>query len=75
MVLLTLRAQGSLLALYDKKLDYDLYVRPPYDVFKKWGVYMPVVSLNEEPWEIESTEILIKLGYKPSLLMNVKSCQ
>ena len=48
-----------LLALYDKELDYDLSVRPPYDVFKKWGVYMPAVSLNEEPWEIESTEILM----------------
>ena len=59
--------QAVLLALYDKEIDYDLYVRPPYDVFKKWGVYMPAVSLYEEPWEIESTEILTKLGYKSIL--------
>ncbi len=65
--------QAVLLALYDKELDYDLYVRPPYDVFKKWGVYMPAVSLNEEPWEIESTEILIKLGYKPILADELKA--
>ena len=65
--------QAVLLALYDKELDYDLYVRPPYDVFKKWGVYMPAVSLNEEPWEIESTEILIKLGYKPILADEIKA--
>ena len=57
--------QAVLLALHDKDLEYDLYVRPPYEVFKKWGVYMPAVSLNEGPWEIESTQILTKLGYKP----------
>ena len=65
--------QAVLLALYDKELDYDLSVRPPYDVFKKWGVYMPAVSLNEEPWEIESTEILTKLGYKPILADELKA--
>ena len=56
--------QAVLLALHDKEIDYDLYARPPYEVFKKWGVYMPAVSLNDEPWEIESTHILTKLGYK-----------
>ena len=56
-----------LLALCDKELEYELYVRPPYEVFKKWGVYMPAVSLDDGPWEIESTEILTKLGYKPIL--------
>ena len=57
--------QAVLLALYDKELEYDLHIRPPYDVFKKWGVYMPAVSLDDGPWEIESTQILTKLGYKP----------
>ena len=59
--------QAVLLALCDKELEYELYVRPPYEVFKKWGVYMPVVSLDDGPWEIESTEILTKLGYKSIL--------
>ena len=59
--------QTVLLALCDKELEYELYVRPPYEVFKKWGVYMPAVSLDDGPWEIESTEILTKLGYKPIL--------
>ena len=59
--------QAVLLALCDKELEYELYVRPPYEVFKKWGVYMPAVSLDDGPWEIESTEILTKLGYKPIL--------
>ena len=65
--------QAVLLALYDKELDYDLYVRPPYDVFKKWGVYMPAVSLDDGPWEIESTQILTKLGYKPILADELKA--
>jgi len=59
--------QAVLLALCDKELEYKLYVRPPYEVFKKWGVYMPAVSIDGGPWEIESTEILTKLGYKPIL--------
>ena len=59
--------QAVLLALCDKELEYQLHIRPPYEVFKTWGVYMPVVSLDDNPWEIESTEILTKLGYKPIL--------
>ena len=65
--------QAVLLTLYDKELEYDLYVRPPYKVFKKWGVYMPAVSLHEEPWEIESTQILTKLGYEPILADELKA--
>ena len=65
--------QAVLLALYDKELEYDLHIRPPYDVFKKWGVYMPAVSLDGGPWEIESTEILTKLGYKPLLADELKA--
>ena len=65
--------QAVLLALYDKELEYDLHIRPPYDVFKKWGVYMPAVSLDDGPWEIESTQILAKLGYKPILADELKA--
>ena len=45
--------QAVLLALCDKELEYELYVRPPYEVFKKWGVYMPAVSLDDGPKEVE----------------------
>ena len=65
--------QAVLLALYDKELEYELHIRPPYDVFKKWGVYMPAVSLDDGPWEIESTQILTKLGYKPILADELKA--
>ena len=56
--------QAVLLALHDKGIEYDLFLRPPYKVFKQWGVYMPAISINDGPWEIESTEMLVKLGYE-----------
>ena len=65
--------QAVLLALHDQGIEYDLCLRPPYTVFKKWGVYMPAISINEGPWEIESTEILVKLGYKPILIKEIKA--
>ena len=34
---------------------------------------MPAVSLDDGPWEIESTEILTKLGYKPILADELKT--
>ena len=57
--------QAVLLALHDKGIEYDLFLRPPYEVFKQWGVYMPAISIDYGPWEIESTEMLVKLGFKP----------
>jgi len=65
--------QAVLLALHDQGIEYDLLLRPPYKVFKKWGVYMPAISIDDGPWEIESTEILVKLGYKPILVEEVNA--
>ena len=65
--------QAVLLALHDQRIEYDLLLRPPYQVFKKWGVYMPAISIDDGPWEIESTEILIKLGYKPILVEEINA--
>ena len=65
--------QAVLLALHDQRIEYDLLLRPPYEVFKKWGVYMPAISIDDGPWEIESTEILVKLGYKPILLEEINA--
>ena len=63
--------QAVLLALHDQGIEYDLFLRPPLKVFRKWGVYMPAISINEGPWEIESTEILIKLGYEPISIQEI----
>tara|TARA_B100001559_G_scaffold174105_1_gene145778 strand:+ start:618 stop:1457 length:840 start_codon:yes stop_codon:yes gene_type:complete len=65
--------QAVLLALHDQRIEYDLLLRPPYEVFKKWGVYMPAISIDDGPWEIESTEILVKLGYKPILVEEINA--
>ena len=63
--------QAVLLALHDQGIEYDLLLRPPLKVFRKWGVYMPAISINDGPWEIESTEILIKLGYEPISIQEI----
>ena len=65
--------QAVLLALHDQRIEYDLLLKPPYEVFKKWGVYMPAISIDDGPWEIESTEILVKLGYKPILVEEINA--
>jgi len=59
--------QAILLALHDKQIKHDLYQIPALEAFKQWGIFMPAVSINNEPWEIESTKILVKFGYKPIL--------
>ena len=56
--------QAVLLGISEKKINYKLYQIPPFEVFKHWGVYMPAVSINNEPWEIESTHILKKIGFE-----------
>ena len=65
--------QAVLLALHDKGIEYDLFLRPPYKVFKQWGVYMPAISINDGPWEIESTEMLVKLGYEPITIEEINA--
>tara|TARA_Y100000591_G_scaffold251627_1_gene223097 strand:+ start:166 stop:1005 length:840 start_codon:yes stop_codon:yes gene_type:complete len=56
--------QAVLFALCEKNIEYKLDISPPLSVFKKWGVYMPAVSFDEGPWEIESTDIIAKLGFE-----------
>tara|TARA_B100000575_G_scaffold261156_1_gene234616 strand:+ start:235 stop:1074 length:840 start_codon:yes stop_codon:yes gene_type:complete len=65
--------QAVLLALHDRGIEYDLFLRPPYKVFTQWGVYMPAISINDGPWKIESTEMLVKLGYEPILIEEIEA--
>ena len=55
--------QAVLLALHDQKIEHVVYQIPSFKIFNKWGIYMPVVSIDENPAEIESTKILQKLNY------------
>ena len=57
--------QAVLLTLHHKGIDYRLRSLPPWQVLKKWGVLMPAVSINEGAWQVESAEILVKLGLEP----------
>ena len=55
--------QAVLLALHDQNIEHVVYQIPSFKIFNKWGIYMPVVSIDKNPAEIESTKILQKLGY------------
>ena len=35
--------QAVLLGLHEKKIKYTLYQTPPFEIFKIWGVYMPLL--------------------------------
>ena len=67
--------QAVLLTLHDKKIEHTLYRSPPLEIFKKWGVYMPAVSINDEAWETESSEIMVKIGLKPISSNDLKAIQ
>ena len=67
--------QAVLLTLHDKKIEHTLYRSPPLEIFKKWGVYMPAVSINDDKWEIESFRIIPKLGLEPISSNDLKSIQ
>ena len=54
-----------LLALHERGIELHSSQVPPFEALKKWGVYMPTVSINDGPWEIESSQILVKLGLTP----------
>ncbi|MEM6999743.1 MAG: glutathione S-transferase N-terminal domain-containing protein [Pseudomonadota bacterium] len=57
--------QAVLLGLHERDIPYALVSVPPGEVLKRWGVFMPAVSIDGGPWEVESAEILVKLGFDP----------
>jgi glutathione S-transferase len=57
--------QAVLLTLHEKGIEHTLRQLPPLEAFRRWGVFMPAVSIDGAPWEIESTQILVKLGFDP----------
>lgn len=54
--------QAVMLALHDRGIEHNLRQVPPLETFKRWGVLMPAVSIDQGPWEIESSQILVSLG-------------
>ena len=55
--------QAIMMALHEKQLGYLRTTVPPLQVFLKWGPMMPAISIDDEPWFLESTEFLCLLGY------------
>ncbi len=56
--------QSVLLGLHEKKIEHTLQSTPPLETLQKWGVLMPVASINGNRWIRESPKILEQLGYK-----------
>lgn len=57
--------QAILLGAREKKIPLTLRSTPPWAAFKRWGVLMPVASLDHGPWTRESATILQELGFEP----------
>lgn len=55
--------QAVMMGLHQKKRSYSRTAVPPLSVFVSWGTMMPAVSIDQGPWELESKDILNKLGF------------
>lgn len=64
-----------LLALHDAGIEHSSSQVPPLEALKQWGVYMPAVSINDAAWEIESSQILVKLGLERILEADLRAVQ
>ena len=57
--------QSILLSLYDNKLNYNMRTIPTLSLLSKSGVMMPAIRIDDSQWKLDSTEILLSLGYDP----------
>jgi hypothetical protein len=55
--------QAVMMGLHQKEMAYSRSATPPLDVFKQWGPMMPAASFDGEPWQLESKNILHRLGF------------
>ena len=67
--------QAVLLALHEQGIEHSLRQVPPFEALKQWGVLMPAVSIDGGPWQVESSQILVKLGLKPVCEDDLKAVQ
>jgi glutathione S-transferase len=56
--------QAVLLGIHDKGASHTLRTVAPAKVFWKSGVMMPAASFNGDTWQLESADILERLGYE-----------
>lgn len=57
--------QAVLTGLTEKGIDWTLRSTPPLATFFKWGVLMPTMSIDNGPWQKESSELLVAIGFEP----------
>ena len=55
--------QAVMLGLHQQNIDHDRSTVPPLKAFMESGLMMPAASFDGEHWELESKDILHRLGY------------
>lgn len=55
--------QAVMLGLHQKGMDYQRSTVPAPEAFIHSGVWMPAMSIDGEPWELESSDMLQKIGF------------
>ena len=56
--------QAVLLGVYEKGVSHTHRTAPPLSVFAKWGVMMPAASVDGDPWQLESADILQRMKFE-----------
>jgi glutathione S-transferase len=56
--------QAVLLGLHEAKIAHRLRSIPPLQTFKKAGVMMPAIKIDDGEWQLESADILVSLGFE-----------
>ena len=67
--------QAVLLGLTEKGIDWHLTSVPPLQTFFKWGVLMPVASLDAKSWKRESSSLLTDMGFEPVIESDLVAIQ
>ena len=55
--------QAVMLGLHEKNLAYERSTVPSFEIFRQWGPMMPAAKFGDEPWFLESSSILARLGF------------
>ena len=58
--------QAVMLGLHEEKRSYERSTVPSIEVFRQWGPMMPAAKMGNEPWFLESSAILERLGFAVS---------
>lgn len=65
--------QTVLLGLHEKDISYTLTTVPPLSVLRKTGVMMPAASIDGAPWQLDSADILRRIGYEAVSRNNLRA--